>query len=226
MGYNCRFCNKSFVRETTLITHACERRKRFHARDEKPVRVALSAYQQFWKTTYRKSKVPTFDEFEESRLYGGFLKFGRYLCEIDAVHPSLFIDFLLRAGVPLDAWCNAYPYETYMRELNKAESPDAAVERNILLMQAWEREDPDNRHWANFFREISPPLAITWIRAGRISPWVLFSARSGGDLLDRMSDNQLNLIKEAIDPAFWDIKLKQHSDEVEKLRAILQEAGI
>lgn len=195
------------------------------AREEKGVRMGLAAYQRFWSTTYGKRKVPGFEEFERSQLYPAFVRFGRYVTEINAISPPAFVDFLLRAEVKIDRWCSAAVYETYVRELNKSETPDAAVERNILLMQAWEGER-EGRHWTNFFREVEPALAVQWIRSGRISPWVLMIAGSAADLFARMSDEQASLVQAAIDPDFWGRMIDKHREEVDHIRTVLDTAGV
>jgi hypothetical protein len=176
-------------------------------------------------STYRTPNRPGFEEFARSTLYGAFVRFGRYVGEINAISPHLFVDFLLKAEVKIDRWCNASVYETYLRELNKIESPDAAVERNILLMQAWANERPE-RHWTNFFREVEPALAAQWIKSGRVSPWVLMVAASAADLLTRMSDEQIGVVNTAVDPAFWEKMIEKHRAEVDQIRQIMAEAGI
>lgn len=202
----------------------CEKRRRYADRDHKHVRMGFAAYGKFYEVNYRRRKQKTFDEFVDSRFYSGFVAFGRYLDEINAINPTAFVDFLLKLGLPLDQWRSPTVYETYVRELNKRESPDAAVERNLLLMQQWSVDSGE--HWTDFFRKIKPPLATLWIKSGRISPWVLFVAASAEDLFARMSDEQMHLVQSVLDPVFWGAKLKTHQSEVDGIRAILDEAGL
>lgn len=202
----------------------CEKRRRYADRDHKHVRMGFFAYGRFYEVNYRGKKQKTFDEFVDSRFYSGFVAFGRYLDEINAINPMAFIDYLIKLGEPLDKWRSPVVYETYVRELNKRESPDAAVERNILLMQQWSVDSGE--HWTDFFRKIKPPLATLWIKSGRISPWVLYVATSATDLFDRMSDEQMQLVESVLDPAFWRGKMRTHQHEVAQIKAILDEAGV
>jgi hypothetical protein len=78
--------------------------------------------------------------------------------------------------------------------------------------------------WTDFFRKVSPGVATKWIRSGRVSPWLLYTV--GDDLLDRMSNEQMSMIKEWIDPAFWPFKLRTHAQEVELIKLTLREAGV
>ena len=98
-----------------------------------------------------------------------------------------------------------------------------AVERNILLMEQWGREY--NENWVDFFRKVPTAQATTWIRKGRISPWLLYCG-VGTALFERMSDEQLGLIKEWINPIFWTGKIRDNKAEVDQIKAILEEAGV
>ena len=202
----------------------CEKKRRFGDKDLKHVRMAFLVYQRFYEINYRSKKLKTYDQFIDSRFYIPFVTFGRYLQDINAINPMAFVDFLIKLGLPIDKWKSPTVYETYIRELNKRESPDAAVERNILLMQQWSSESGE--HWTDFFRKVKPPLATLWIRSGRISPWVLFVASSAAELFGRMSDEQMQIVESVLDPGFWGEKLENHKEEVEHIRSILDEAGV
>lgn len=220
----CSFCNKTFKREKSLLDHRCEKKARFLDRDERHVKFGLFAYQRFYAVAMRGSKPPDYDAFMRSQFYTAFVKFGRYVLDINAINPTDFIDFLIKAEVKVDHWTHQNVYATYLRELSKRESADAALERNLLLMQQWA---VDTGHpWIEYFRMVPAPLAVMQIRSGRISPWVLYTASSGLELLGRLTPEQMDLVQDAIDPAFWETKLDKHADEVEVIRSVLDEAGL
>ena len=45
----CKYCKKVFKRESTILTHACEQKRRHLARNDLGVRVALDTYLRFNK---------------------------------------------------------------------------------------------------------------------------------------------------------------------------------
>lgn len=186
--------------------------------------MALIAYQSFFTVAMRAPKPPSFDDFAKSQFWGAFLRFARHMLDINAIRPTAFVDFLIRTEVPVDRWTSPVVYETYVRELSKTESPDAAVERNILLMQQWAMDTGE--HWTDFFRKVAPPVAALWVRSGRISPWVLFVASSAKDMLTRLGPEQAQIVEKTIDVRFWEAKLERHKEEVARIRAILDEAGV
>lgn len=221
--FHCEFCKKDFVREKSLINHMCEKKRRWLWKDEKYIRIGFMAFQKFYELSLRSKKPKTYADFMESNYFTAFTKFGRHIENIVAIEPAGFTEFLIKGNVKLDDWINETWYESWTRELAKKEAPMKAVERNILLMEQWGREYDEN--WVDFFRMVPPSQATTWIRKGRISPWLLYSG-VGQPLFDRMSDEQLGLVKEWINPMFWLPKIRDNQEEVEQIKLILQEAGV
>ena len=41
MTYECRYCKKSFVKETSLAVHMCEPKRRLQEQDERGVQLGL-----------------------------------------------------------------------------------------------------------------------------------------------------------------------------------------
>jgi hypothetical protein len=222
--FRCEFCKTEFKRENSLIAHSCEQKRRHLDQGEKSSKLGFWVYQRFYTANYRMKAARTFEQFRTSSVYTAFIKFARYLLDINAVNPHGFVDFVIKSGVKLDDWRSPLVYETYIRELNKKETADAALERNLLLMQQW--SDDTGEAWTDFFRKIAAPLATAWIRSGRISPWVLYTAPSAETLITRLSDEQMGIIEAVIEPKFWMPKLESEGDVVDAIRAELEAAGL
>ena len=224
MSFECQFCGKSFKREKTLAVHLCEQKRRWLNKDSKYVRLGLLAYNRFYELTQGSTKEKTYEQFAKSNYYTAFTKFGRHILEISAIDPEKFIDFVIRNSVKLDKWCSDSVYETYIRELNKKETAERAVERGILLMEQWSREN--DRPYNVFFREISKPRLIHWVKSGRIGPWIIFNCSSGSAAIDALSNQEQNLIMEYLEPTFWTRKFSTRKEDVEFVQMVLQEAGL
>ena len=71
-----------------------------------------------------------------------------------------------------------------------------------------------------YFRTVSTPRAVHDIRSAKVSPWVIHLSESGVELLGRMSNEQIVMIKPLIDTEFWVrvfMKSKEETDEVEQM---------
>lgn len=222
--FTCQFCKTEFSRESSLIAHLCEKKRRWLNKDDKYVKLALYAYIRFYQIQFPGKKLPDYEKFMNCQHYIGFTKFGKYILDLNAINPEGFIEFVIKSTVPLKDWTAPHVYELYVRELTKKESPDRAIERNILLMQQWSQDTGED--WTDFFRKINPNLAVLWIRSGRISPWIIYTAKSVEDLFTRMTEEQLNLIHEYVDPKYWKAKLKMNKEDVAWLKKELDEAGL
>lgn len=222
--FHCPYCKKDFLRENSLINHMCEKKRRFFNKDEKYVKLGFLAYQKFYAIQYSGRKLPTYEDFSNSKFYTSFTAFGRYILDVNALRPEGFIEFVIKTGVPLKNWTLPVVYETYVRELTKKMTPEMALEQGILLAQQWSQESAEP--WNDFFRKIHPNLAVQWIRTGRINPWFLYAAPSSKDLFDRMSDEQMGLVSEYLDPKVWKARMKVHKSDFDWVRKQLVEAGL
>lgn len=218
----CPYCKKSFVSETTVMKHMCFKKEREMEKEEKHIRLACQVYQQFFKINQRSEK--NWSDFRDSKFYNDFVKVGRYIVDTNPINPSLFIDFLVRSNRPVKDWTGSFMYEIYIKETIKKETPCAAAERNILLMQQW--ADSTGNNWNDFFRKIAPPQATMWIKSGRISPWVLYICDSAEELMIRMSPEQMEMVKANLDPGFWSLKMERHPEDVKYLKQIFADMGL
>ena len=223
--FGCEFCKRSFTTEKFLINHNCEKKRRWMSREQPKERFAFLAWHRFYTlSTNSAANKYTNRQFIDSQFYTAFVKFGRHIVDLDAMMPEKFIDFVIKANLPIDKWCHDSVYEQYVRELTKKETPEQALERMILLMQQWSNEHADP--WNDFFRRISPAQATAWLRSGRISPWVLYTAKSAEELFARCSPEQLNLIKQYAPLGPWKIKFSKNQSGVKFIEETLSTAGI
>lgn len=222
--FACHFCKKVFKFEGSFLKHLCEQKRRFIDRDMPQARLGYSVYHRFYKFNYRKE--PDGEHFRKSKYYNAFVKFGKYMIDVNAIDPMSFAQFVIEKGasIPVDRWSTDVVYETYVRDRTMKESPEVAAERTIMLMQQWSIDTGND--YRDFFRKIETPLAVHWIRSGRISPWMLYATDSGQSLLSRLSNNQVKMISDYIDPTIWTRRIKLFKDDVTSLIKILKEEGI
>lgn len=222
--YGCEFCKAEFVKEKTLFNHLCARKIRWFDKSHKYSKIGFIAYQKFYEISHNK-KIGFLD-FINSNFYTAFIKFGRHVVNIKAIEVDEFIYFLIRTNVKIDNWVKDYTYEEFLRHQTFRESAIKAVERNILLMEAWANEY--NEEWTDFFIKVSPTIAVEYIRQGRLSPWVLLTCkRLSEQLFERMSNEQLNIAFAYIDLKVWNAKLEspKHKESIKIIQDIMKEAG-
>ena len=224
-GFECTFCGHVFRYEKVLVRHLCRKKKRFLERDRQDVRFGYMSYRLFYELNYSRPKAVTPEQFRESSVYDAFVKFGKYVIDVNAIAPEEFILFAINSKRPLDRWtAGDVLYNEYVRLLNRHEDMARALERTILLAESWANKE--GKEIKNFLREVSVGQAVMWIQSGKISPWVIFNCESGQELLGRMSPEQYSIVEKTIDVRFWAKKFKDHADEAEMAQDFLKSEGL
>jgi len=222
--FTCVHCDKSFMKEKTLVAHMCERKRRALQRDEKRVQAGYMAFNRFWQLTQKAKKIKTYDEFADSSYYNAFVKFGSFLNNVDPLYPEKFVDWVIKSGVKLDHWCRDELYEKYLFETIKSEPVESAVQRSLQTMMEW--ADENRAVFAHYFNYVSLSRAVHDILNGRISPWIILNTQSGYKMINMMSDEQLNMIAPAFDVPYWQRKFKDQPADVALVKEICKEVGI
>ena len=222
--YKCVHCNKSFMQEKTLVAHMCERKRRALQKNEKRVQAGFMAFNRWWQLAQNAKKLKTYEEFCDTSYYNAFVKFGSFLNNVNPIYPEKFIDYVIKSGVKLDHWCRDELYDQYLIEMLKVEPVESAVQRSLQTMMEW--ADEHNANYAHYFNYVSLNKAVHDIRNGTVSPWIILNTLSGKDMVQKMSDEQLNMISASFEVPFWLRKFKEVPADVALVKEICKEVGI
>ena len=221
--FTCQYCKHGFSRESTLITHVCEPKRRYLAKTDKHVVVAFDAFQRFFKFC-QGGKEKTYDDFVKSQYYIAFVKFGSFVSNVNPLYPDKFIDYVVKSGVKLDQWCKDSIYDKYVLDLVKTECVEVALERSVKHMVAWGEEN--NAEWNHYFKYVSLSRATFDIKDGKISPWVVLNCNSGKELLRKLDDVQLQAISSIMDLPYWLSKFKKKPTDVDLVKTVIKQSNI
>jgi len=222
--YKCNHCSKSFMQEKTLVAHMCERKRRALQKDEKRVQAGFMAFNRWWQLAQGAKKSKTYDEFCDTSYYNAFVKFGSFLNNVTPIYPEKFVDFVIKSGVKLDHWCRDELYDRYLVDMLKVEPVESAVQRTIQTMMEW--GDEHNANFAHYFLYASLNKAVHDIRNGKLSPWVVLNTTSGKEMVQKMSDEQLDMIAPTFDVPFWLRKFRESPADIAMVKEICKEVGI
>ena len=227
LTYKCRYCDKNFRRESTLVAHSCEQKRRHQQQNETGVQWGYKAYIRFYEITQGSAKLKTYDDFATSPYYLAFVKFGRHCVAIRCINFNSFTDWILKNNKKLDYWCKDSLYEEWMFEYLKRESPQDALERALKEMQEYADSNTDLKNgYRDYFKYGNGNRICHHIVSGRISPWVIFNCSTGVEFLERLDETQIGTIIRYIDPDFWQKKFVDYIADTEWTKDILQKAGL
>ena len=222
--FKCEYCNTGFMREKTLMSHICEKKRRALQKDEKRVRLGFYAFNQFYKLSAGAKKDKTYEEFCKSQYYNAFVKFGSFVSNVKPLYPEKYINYVVTSGVKLDQWCREEMYEKYATDLIRKEGVETALERSINTMVEWAEEN--NSVWNHYFLYASPNRVVWHIRDGKVSPWLVLNCKSGKEMLNRFNDEQLGMIYNVLDPQHWAVRFKRQSDDVKLVKDVVRQSKL
>lgn len=227
MSFTCKYCKKSYLKESTLAAHLCEQKRRYQQQNEQSVQIGFKAYLRFYEITQGSARLKNYDDFAASSYYTAFVKFGRHVVSVRCINVNAFTDWLLKNNKKLDHWCKESLYSEWLSEYIKKEAVQDALERALKEMQDYADSTPNlNNVFSDYFRKGNSNRICHHVTNGRISAWILFNCNSGIEFIESLSAEQVNLILPWIDPEFWQKKFKDYAADTEWIKDILNRAGL
>ena len=223
-GYVCKYCNRGFRKEGTLLAHTCEPKRRAQQEKEAGVQLGLHAYLRFYEMSQGSAKLKTYADFCKSPYYNAFVKFGRHMVNIRAINTRGFIEHVIGTNKKIDYWCKDEVYQEFLAQHLRRESVQDALERSMNTMVTWAEEN--DSVFNHYFLYASTNRTVHHITTGRISAWVIFNSASGVEMMDKLSAEQIEIIYPYIDPDFWKRKFHDYQADTEWVKHILKEAGL
>lgn len=221
----CKYCKKTFKKESTLAVHMCEKKLRYTQESEPGVRLGLMTYKKFYEHTQGSSKTKDYTHFVESPYYNAFVKFGRYMVDIKCINPTSFADFIIRSNNKLDYWCKDSLYDEWLYIYLRRERSDDTLERAFNTMQKWADNHPP-APFNHYFIHCNKNIIFLDIASGRISPWIIFNSDTGVEFLSKLNDTDIAFIYKWIEPDYWQKHFSDSVVDTELMKSMLKEAKL
>jgi hypothetical protein len=223
----CKYCSKTFVKESTLFSHLCEAKRRALQEKETGVQWGFRAYLDFYQSTQLSSKPKAYQDFCDSPYYIAFVKYGRYCVSVRCPNYQSYTQWLLRNNKKIDKWTSDSIYDKWLYDHIKQENVQDALERGIKEMTAYAETNPDLKNgYVDYFRYSSANRIIHAICTGQISPWIVYNCDSGVKFLNNLTEEQVNIVVPWIDPDYWNKTFKDNVHDQQWAKTILGSAGL
>lgn len=221
-NFQCDFCGREFLRETTIVKHLCETKRRYHDKDKHGNRIAYSAWIQFY-TKHSNKKKKEYMDFAKSAYYTAFVKFGNYCIDAQVINVNRYVDWLLKNQISIDTWNRDTNYTKFVIDYLKTEDPLDAIARSIETTAKLAIDEKIQTH--DVFRYGNKNKICFEITKGKISPWMLYHSTSGLDFISKLDKTQEKMIIIYIDPEQWAIKFKKQNNIINEVKALLTAGG-
>lgn len=217
--YGCEFCNRKFIRESTVLKHICEYKHRWLDKDRHSNRIAFQTYIQFYQKNSSSKKQRTYEEFIKSAYYTAFVKFGNYCIDVNVLNIPRFLDWLIKNQIKIDSWNTDTNYNKFLIEYLRVEDPFDAIKRSVET--TIELSEIEKIQSCDILRYGNSNRICQNIVNGKISPWMLYCSDSGIRFLDTLNETQVKIVTEYINPEQWAIKFKKNVNVVNQIKEIL-----
>lgn len=223
MSFVCEHCQRQFVRESSLVVHMCEPKRRNQERHERGVELGLQAFLRFYETLQGSSRLKTWEDFVGSSYYRAFVKWGRYCVDTRVIMPERFLDWLLKTNQKIDRWASDAVYTDYLTQYLPLESVKDALDRAESWSLDWsERTGSPGRDCLRYGNTNAVCHAIT---AGRVSAWVLYNCDSGRDFLANLDPDNMQAVWPYIDSDVWERRFREYPADQAWAEATLAQWG-
>lgn len=222
--FKCELCNKEYKRKASFLKHKCKFKERIDNKNTAAFRFAYLAFLTFNTYMFPRSKPKSEIEFIKSSYYDNFIKYGEFMTIVKINSLEKYTRFLLDNNVPITAWCDDVVYNTYITNIIRKEKPVEAVERTILVMERWAKDN--EQPITEYFSGEKPSTILTNIHRGKLSPWVLYNTKSGKNFLRRLNSIHMDKLYEIIDPEFWKTEFTKHEKETFAIKSVLKTVGL
>lgn len=221
---SCEHCGRVFLRDTTLLKHLCEQKRRWLNRDRQANRIGYGAWKWYFNTQHPNKKKTEYRDFITNHYYTAFVKFGSYCSDISVINPPAYIDWLVKNRVAIDSWTTDATYTKYLLEYLRGEDCMDAVKRTMECLL--DVATAENILLQDVFKYANKNKLCYLVTTGRISPWVLYHSKSGIQFLEGLDSGQANLLFDYIDPQKWSIKFMREAGNVAEVKRLVNEIGL
>lgn len=226
--HKCPFCNTKYKRESTLLTHKCDKRDRYNNRESRTFKEAFRMWMIF-NTHYQirlKAKVELEMQFALSRYFLEFHTFAEYVLDNNILDKEEFIKYIICSGMNVCLWRTHDTLHEWILKRTRDEKPTAGVERSITALVEWSTST--GYDWTTFFDYCSSHRVLMWFESGKLSPWILYAGSDSNreKILSRMSTSERNDLNKFITPVVWKPLQRLNIEEVNNLKRLLGEYGL
>lgn len=220
--YTCDFCNRSFIRESTIEKHICEYKHRWQEKDKRGNQIGFQAWINFYKANTATSKKRTYLDFIKSSYYTAFAKFGTYCVDVHVINVNRYVEWLLKNKVRIDDWNKDSFYTKFLVQYLREEDPLDAIARSIST--ANELAQTERILFNDYLKYGNKNVICKNITTGKISPWLLYQSQSGLQFIDSLNELQVTMILDYINPELWAVRFHRDVEKTKEVRDLLEKS--
>jgi len=209
----CEYCGKDFKRESTLLAHTCEKKRRWLAKEFPETIAGFAAFDLFYRLSMQH-KPKEYKDFVDSQFFSAFVKYGSYCINTRVIDTEAYTRWLVRKQAKLKDWPTDRMYMLFVRDHVKKETVDRALERFV-------EHASKTSYFDTFWESAGGYVIADWVESGKISPWIVICSTRAQVALNAMNEECFNRVANAIDAGHWGKKTQQAPQDAAWVRHII-----
>jgi hypothetical protein len=209
----CEYCGKDFKRESTLLAHICEKKRRWLAKEFPETIAGFDAFDLFYRLSMQH-KPKEYQDFVDSQFFSAFVKYGSYCINTRVIDAEAYTRWLVRNQAKLKDWPTDRMYMLFVRDHVKKETVDRALERFV-------EHASKTSYFETFWENAGGYVIADWVESGKISPWIIICSRRAQSALNAMNEECFNRVANSIDAGHWGRKTQQSPQDAAWVRHII-----
>lgn len=221
---SCAYCGSLFKTQRGATTHACGRMKLAEGVGGMQAARAYDLFA-FW-SVYNgfATKQKKFEQFTRSPYFRVFVDFVAY-CERSGVTSSReYLRWLSDKRIPSKKWSVDSVLTHHRLELHRREDAISASTRCVDRIVIWCSQKGAAPSY--FFDLATGSELVSWVKAGKMSPWVLLLSEHGERALGKLSEEQMHSLAGSLDVPYWIDVFVSKPVVVEEVKLVLDSVGL
>lgn len=228
-NWYCGYCKRKMTNESTFMRHHCPQKKK--AQDfTSPTGQAAFGYYNTWMKL-KKHSAQNGTTFQESKFFNSFMRFAEMVISANIAKPDKYIELMRASDIDPTLWCRASAYSVYLATIDKLTDPIEDVQDSLVyLMQLAEKEgivDNDgNPDISKIVEHLGDQRMISLVRQKRISPWLIFNAKTFVSTINKLEPEQRKLLNTIVNADYLVEQFQKNLEVLKKIREIISDVGM
>lgn len=221
-GFTCRFCGKVFKRESNFEKHRCKAMERAEQVRSPQGQAAFSLFNKWMRA--RKRSAVNIKTFGESKSFNNFYKFAKWKNAVKIPDIDKFINIMVIWDYSPSMWTRDDVYNRFIEFLDITSTVDDHIRYTYETLKRVSQaaECPLNE----VFTVLESHMVIDYIRARKLSPWVLIKIPGFRQMVGGLNEFQKQKMEQFVRPRYWAKKIQENPEDTQLIVEFIQTVGL
>lgn len=221
-GFTCLFCGHVFKREHAFIKHQCAQMIRDKQLKSPTGRVAYLYYSK-WLHSFKRGTT-TMQTFGTSKHFSAFYKFVEWKRKVKIPDVDLYLRLMIRWRLDPNTWMLDKVYSKYIEYIDRTITVEDHLKITFnTILDISKAAEIDK---SQVFDVLEPYMVIEYIRARKLSPWVLIKINNFKTFYARLNESDKYALNDVMRPKFWMDYIKEKPEETNLISEFIQMAKL